>query len=68
MIGRTGLTGTYRVDFVWAPARSGPGATADADVVSIFSALRQQLGLKLEPVREPMAVVVIDSVGPLNPQ
>jgi len=55
------------VDFVWAPARSGPGAAEAADVVSIFSALREQLGLKLEPVREPMDVVIIDSVGPLIP-
>ena len=67
VIDRTGLTGTYQVDLVWAPARSGPGAVEAADVVSIFSALREQLGLKLEPVREPMDVVIIDSVGPLIP-
>jgi uncharacterized protein (TIGR03435 family) len=64
---RTDLTGTYDVDFVWAPARSGPGAAAVADIVSIFSALQEQLGLKLEPRREPMDVVVIDSVDPLIP-
>jgi uncharacterized protein (TIGR03435 family) len=64
---RTDLTGTYDVDFVWAPARGGPGAAAVADIVSIFSALQEQLGLKLEPRREPLDVVMIDSVDPLIP-
>ena len=64
---RTGLTGTYDVDFVWAPARSGPGAAEAVGVVSIFSALQEQLGLKLQPRREPMDVVVIVSVDRLIP-
>jgi hypothetical protein len=67
VIDGTGLTGTYEVDFVWAPARSGPGGAAAAEVVSIFSALPEQLGLKLQPRRQRKEVVMIDSVSPLIP-
>jgi uncharacterized protein (TIGR03435 family) len=67
VIDGTGLTGTYEVDFVWAPARSGPGGAAAAEVVSIFSALQEQLGLKLQPRRQRKEVVMIDSVSPLIP-
>ena len=62
MIDRTGLTGTYDVDFVWAPSRTGPAAAPETDVVTIFSALQEQLGLKLEPSRATVQVLVIDRV------
>jgi uncharacterized protein (TIGR03435 family) len=64
---RTGLTGTFDVDFVWTPHRSGPGAAVPADVVSIFTALQEQLGLKLESRREVREVVVIESVERPSP-
>ena len=67
IVDRTGLSATYDVHFVWAPARSGPGAAAEAEIVSLFSALQEQLGLKLQPGREPRDMVVIESVGPLIP-
>ena len=59
---RTELGDTFDVDFVWAPSRSGPAAAAAQDVVSIFTALEEQLGLKLVPRREQMDVVVIEAV------
>jgi uncharacterized protein (TIGR03435 family) len=62
IVDRTGLTGTFDVDFVWAPARTGPAAAAAVDVVSIFTAAQEQLGLKLEAQREQLDVVVIGSV------
>ena len=64
---RTGLAGTFDVDFVWTPLRSGPGAAVPADVVSIFTALQEQLGLKLESRREVREVVVIESVERPSP-
>ena len=68
VLDRTGLTGTYDVDLVFTPAQPGPGvagaalAVAPSDVLSIFTAVQEQLGLRLESRREPVDVVVIDSV------
>jgi uncharacterized protein (TIGR03435 family) len=33
------------------------------DDISLFTAIQQQLGLKLEARREPVEVVVIDNIG-----
>ena len=54
VVNRTGLTGTLDFDLEWAP---GP----DADGVSVFTAVQEQLGLRLEPSTAPLDVVVIDS-------
>ncbi len=62
IVDRTGLTGTYDFDFRWTPQRSGPGAAAPNDVVSLFTALQEQLGLKLESQRAPVDTLVIDSI------
>jgi uncharacterized protein (TIGR03435 family) len=70
VLDRTGLTGTYDFTLEWMPD-TGPTPTpgaANADslpgipVASIFTAVQQQLGLKLEPGKGPIEVVVIDHV------
>jgi uncharacterized protein (TIGR03435 family) len=53
----TGLAGTYDWELMFAPRRV---ATADADAPSIFTALQEQLGLKLEPRLGTLDVIVID--------
>lgn len=62
VIDRTGLTGEFDVDLYFQAelAATGPGAAGAAP--SIFSAVQDQLGLKLDPVRAPLEVLVIDSV------
>jgi len=65
VIDRTGLTGAFDFDLQWtsgpvAPA-AGPTAPAD-DGPSIFVALQEQLGIRLEPGRAPFDVVVVDAV------
>jgi uncharacterized protein (TIGR03435 family) len=55
IIDKTGLTGKYQVDLTWA-WNDDPNATGP----SLFSALQDQLGLKLEPAKAPVDVVVID--------
>jgi uncharacterized protein (TIGR03435 family) len=62
---RTGLTGFYVIDFTYAlpTATGGPAPSVAVDpneAVSVFTALQEQLGLKLEPDKMPIQHVVID--------
>ena len=59
---RTGLSGRYDFQVDWAPD-SGPCAGSVPDAPSLFTALQEQLGLKLESTRGPVDVIVIDSVA-----
>ena len=55
---RTGLTGYYQITLTFAPI-----SPADAgDAPTLFTALQEQLGLKLEPSRAPLQTLVIDHV------
>jgi len=63
---RTGLEGAFDWTLEWNPDVFGTvsngqtPAPADPDKPSIFSALQEQLGLKLESTRGPVDVLVID--------
>jgi uncharacterized protein (TIGR03435 family) len=62
---RTGLQGNFDAELQWTPERRRLGAEApagDPAGVSIFTAIREQLGLKLESTRAPVDVLVIDHV------
>ena len=68
VIDRTGLTGLYDLTLKWTPEAIPsllglppvPRPPADPDAPDIFTALQEQLGLKLEAGRGPVEVVVID--------
>ena len=70
VIDKTGLTGKYDWSLAWAPSMGmgGPmkgadnGTGSDADAPGLFTALEEQLGLKLEPQKGPVQVVVVDHV------
>ncbi len=65
VIDRTGLSGAFDFDLQWTSGPVAPGAGAGApadDGPSIFVALQEQLGLRLEPGRAPFDVVVVDAV------
>jgi bla regulator protein blaR1 len=68
VVDRTGLEGVCDWTLQWTPAfnaapgGAAPGANPDAATeVSLFTALREQLGLKLDAQRAPIDVLVIDS-------
>jgi uncharacterized protein (TIGR03435 family) len=58
VIDRTGLDGEFDVQLEWAWEAS-PNAN---DGRTLFSALQQQLGLRLQPARGTIDVLVIDSL------
>jgi len=76
VVDRTGLEGVYDVDLQWTPDQLPPrpaggapdapirvnGADIDPNGPSIFTAVQEQLGLKLESTRGAVHVIVIDAV------
>ncbi len=75
VIDNTGLKGNYDVKLEWTlePGQGGafpgapppPGALppADANGPTLFTALQEQLGLRLESTKGPVTVLVIDSIA-----
>jgi uncharacterized protein (TIGR03435 family) len=57
VLDRTGIKGQYNIASQFAPLLGG--APADDNLPDIFAALHQ-LGLKLEPIKGPVEVLVID--------
>jgi uncharacterized protein (TIGR03435 family) len=62
VINKTGFTGTFDVDLKWNPDEAA-GAPSPDTAPSIFTAIQEQLGLKLERSKGPVEVLVIDSVS-----
>ena len=67
VLDRSGLTGTFDIDLSWVPARSGALVADPGDVLSIFTAVEEQLGLKLQSGRAPIDVVIIERVRQPTP-
>ena len=64
---RTGLTGYYDIDIEWTPGQEqaprvagAPPPAVDGSAPSIFTAIREQLGVRLEGSRAALEMVVID--------
>jgi uncharacterized protein (TIGR03435 family) len=67
---RAGLAGDWDFQLEWTPDRAGSnsggvellnGIPLDSPGPSVFSAVREQLGLKLEPGTGAAEILVIDS-------
>jgi bla regulator protein BlaR1 len=81
VVDKTGLTGNYNFTLQWTPDNDpfpalkqmlreadGLGAQAiDAPVSPLFTALPEQLGLKLEPGKDSVDVIVIDHIDLPSP-
>jgi uncharacterized protein (TIGR03435 family) len=55
----TGIQGSYKLHLEWTPDQRQPAST---DGPSLFTALEEQLGLKLEGRKVPVELIVIDYI------
>ena len=70
VVDRTGLSGNFDIDLSFTPERmpqgppppGAPPLNIDPNGPSLFTALQEQLGLKLESDKAPVEVLVIDHV------
>jgi uncharacterized protein (TIGR03435 family) len=63
VVDRTGIQGAFDVNLQWTPDNGGSANDASLPVTSgpsLFSAVQEQLGLKLESAKAPVKVLVID--------
>jgi uncharacterized protein (TIGR03435 family) len=67
VVDRTGLTGAFDVDLHWAPASTAAAPSSRSEYPSLFAALEEQLGVKVERTSGPVDVLLIDHVEQLKP-
>jgi len=69
VVDTTELTGSYDLRLEWTPdesqvpgpAENGRLAGTESGEPSLFSAIQQQVGLKLDPIKAPVEVIIIDT-------
>ena len=76
VVDKTGMPGDFDLNLEWMPDQfqgagplgafpgAPPSRSSDAQGPSIYTALQEQLGLKLESTREAVDVLVVDRVEP----
>jgi uncharacterized protein (TIGR03435 family) len=62
VVNMTGLTGLYDFQLQWTPGLGAASDQPDSSRPDLFTAVQEQLGLKLEPRKSSMDVLVIDHV------
>ena len=78
VLDKTGLTGRYDVNLTWMPDEPVPTPGSDGtaqttsatseSAPSIFTAIQEQLGLKLESGKGPVDCLIVDHVAPPPPR
>lgn len=61
VVDETGLSGKYDIDLSFLPNASL--ATTDSSLPTVFTALKEQLGLQLVPQRIPITILKIDHIN-----
>ena len=61
VLDRTGLSGDFALELQWTPDQA---AAPSNDLPSVFTAVQEQLGLRLERTTGPVDVIVIDRALP----
>ena len=64
VVDKTGLAGRFDLKLRWTPDDAVPG---EADPPTLFTAIQEELGLRLEPAKEPVPVLVVDHVDQPTP-
>jgi uncharacterized protein (TIGR03435 family) len=64
VLDRTGLEGPFDLDLTFAQQAPPVDAPAEAQFPALTTAVREQLGLRIESARAPVDVLVIDRVEP----
>jgi uncharacterized protein (TIGR03435 family) len=67
VVDRTGLTGTFDVDLRFARMNLQVAPAADSGLPTLFTAVQEQLGLKLESQTGNVEFLVIDSIERATP-
>ena len=73
VVDKTGLPGYYDINLTFSPEGPPPppggpaGPAPDPGAPSLFTAMQEQLGLKLEATRAPVEVLVVDRLAPPSP-
>jgi uncharacterized protein (TIGR03435 family) len=71
VIDKTGLTGNFEITLKWASddnsaamsaAPGSPDSSTEASGPSIFAAVQEQLGLKLQSAKGPVDTLVVDHI------
>jgi uncharacterized protein (TIGR03435 family) len=62
VVDRTGLQGVYKLKLEYAPDNAKPDGPDGAAGPSIYAALQEQLGLKLQTQKLPVEIIVVDRV------
>jgi len=67
IVDHTGFTGYFDVtDLTWAPLADA-GATSEPDALSLAGALHEKLGLRIVSAKDPIEVLVVDSIDRPTP-
>jgi uncharacterized protein (TIGR03435 family) len=68
VLNQTGLTGTFDMELRWTPDVGTPGAASGPQTAvtlpTFFTAVQEQLGLKLERATAPVDILIIDHAEP----
>ena len=69
---KSGITGAFDIKLQWTPAESETNYNdadrpLDPNAPSVFTAVQEQLGLKLQPGKGPLEVLVIDHIQRPSP-
>jgi uncharacterized protein (TIGR03435 family) len=68
VLNETGLSGRYDLSLRWSPDDAAASSPVSPDMPpSIFTAIQEQLGLKLESTKGPVPVLVIDKIEMPSP-